>query len=119
MINKSKYWICPSGYEVASPRIVEAIYAECVPVLISLDHVLLFGDVLDWDAFSVQVSMSEIPNMKIILMDIPEDEYLRMHERVMQMQRHFVVNDPSRRFDVFHMILHSIWLKMLNVQISR
>ncbi|KAF6164057.1 hypothetical protein GIB67_037466 [Kingdonia uniflora] len=119
MMNKSKYCICPSGYEVASPRIVEAIYAECVPVLISQDYVLPFSDVLDWDAFSVQVPVSEIPNLKRILMDIPEDEYLRMHERVKQVQRHFVVNDPPRRYDVFHMILHSIWLRRLNVQISR
>ncbi|KAF6171433.1 hypothetical protein GIB67_028089 [Kingdonia uniflora] len=55
MMNKSKCYICPSGYEVASMIIVKTIYAECVLVLISQDHVLPFSDVLDWDAFSVQV----------------------------------------------------------------
>ncbi|KAM1512672.1 hypothetical protein ACFX1Z_024204 [Malus domestica] len=117
MLKKSKYCICPSGHEVASPRIVEAIYAECVPVLISQHYVLPFSDVLNWDSFSVQVSVSEIPKLKEILMGIPEEQYRRMQERVKQVQRHFVVNNPPKRYDVFHMIIHSIWLRRLNVQI--
>ena len=116
-MKKSKYCICPSGHEVASPRIVEAIYAECVPVLISQHYVLPFSDVLDWGSFSVQVSVDEIPNLKKILLGIPQDRYIRMQERVKQVQRHFVVNNPPKRFDVFHMIIHSIWLRRLNVAV--
>ncbi|KAF7837378.1 putative glycosyltransferase [Senna tora] len=116
-MKKSKYCLCPSGYEVASPRIVEAIYAECVPVIISQQYVLPFSDVLKWESFSVEISVSEIPKMKEILMGIPHEEYLRMQERVKQVQRHFMVNNPPKRYDVFHMILHSIWLRRLNLHV--
>ncbi|OMP03963.1 Exostosin-like protein [Corchorus capsularis] len=111
MMKKSKFCLCPSGHEVASPRIVEAIYAECVPVLISKNYVLPFSDVLNWDSFSVQVAVDELPNLKKILMGISEDRYLRMLEHVKQVQRHFLVNDPPKRYDVFNMIIHSIWLR--------
>ncbi|KAK4594198.1 hypothetical protein RGQ29_018043 [Quercus rubra] len=119
MLKKSKYCICPSGHEVASPRIAEAIYSECVPVLISQHYVLPFSDVLNWDSFTIQVSVSEIPNLKKILLGISDDQYVRMQERVKQVQRHFVVNDPPKRYDVFHMIIHSIWLRRLNFNINR
>ncbi|GKB82380.1 probable glycosyltransferase, partial [Tanacetum coccineum] len=82
MMKTSCFCICPSGFEVASPRIVEAIYAECVPVLISQHYVLPFSDVLNWDAFSVRVSVSEIPNLKKILLDISDDKYKRLQENV-------------------------------------
>ncbi|KAJ8748166.1 hypothetical protein K2173_000574 [Erythroxylum novogranatense] len=118
MMKKSKFCICPSGHEVASPRVVEAIYVECVPVLISQHYIIPFSDVLNWDSFSIQVSLSDLPNLKKILMAITQDEYLRMKERVKQVQQHFVINDPPKRFDVFHMILHSIWLRRLNVQLD-
>ncbi|KAK7350771.1 hypothetical protein VNO77_09710 [Canavalia gladiata] len=117
-LRSSKFCLCPSGYEVASPRIVEAIFAECVPVLISDSYVPPFSDVLNWKSFSVQVDVKEIPNIKNILMGIPQKRYLRMLKRVKQVQRHFVPNEPSKRFDLFHMIIHSIWLRRLNVHIQ-
>ena len=117
MMKKSKYCLCPSGHEVASPRIVEAIYAECVPVLISQDYILPFSDVLDWNSFSIQVSVSELPNLKKILMGISEGKHRKLHEAVKQVQRHFMINDPPKKYDVFHMIIHSIWLRRLNVKI--
>ncbi|KAE9621788.1 putative xylogalacturonan beta-1,3-xylosyltransferase [Lupinus albus] len=114
MLRKSKFCLCPSGYEVASPRIVEAIYTGCVPVLISDHYVPPFSDVLNWKSFSVEVPVKDIPKLKEILMSISPRQYIRMQRRVGQIRRHFEVHSPPKRFDVFHMILHSVWLRRLN-----
>ncbi|KAH1123223.1 hypothetical protein J1N35_006383 [Gossypium stocksii] len=118
MMRSSKYCLCPSGYEVASPRIVEALYNGCIPVLISKSYVPPFSDVLRWKSFSVVVSVEDIPRLKEILMKISSRQYIRMQRRVLQVRRHFEFHSPPKRFDVFHMILHSIWLRRLNVRVS-
>ncbi|XP_054801574.1 probable glycosyltransferase At5g03795 [Prosopis cineraria] len=117
MLRRSKYCLCPSGYEVASPRVPEAIYTGCVPVLISDHYVPPFSDVLNWKSFSVEVSVKEIPNLKNILMSISSRQYIRMQRRVGQIRRHFEVHHPPKRFDVFHMALHSVWLRRLNIRV--
>ncbi|RZC70608.1 hypothetical protein C5167_033770 [Papaver somniferum] len=118
MMKKTKFCICPSGYEVASPRIVEAFYAGCVPVLINDYYALPFGDVLNWRSFSVVVPVNEIPSLKKILTSISQRRYIKMQQRGLKIRRHFEVNSPPERFDVFHMILHSIWLRRLNIQVA-
>ncbi|XP_023730492.1 probable glycosyltransferase At5g03795 [Lactuca sativa] len=116
-VRNSKYCICASGWEVASPRMVEALYMGCVPVLVKDDYAKPFSDVLNWDTFSVDIPTKNIPQLKDILMAIPQRRYIRLQRNGVQVRKHFVVNLPSKRYDVFHMMLHSIWLRRLNIHI--
>ncbi|KAJ6355503.1 hypothetical protein OIU77_005986 [Salix suchowensis] len=108
-MKRSKYCICPKGYEVNSPRVVEAIFYECVPVIISDNFVPPFFEVLDWGAFSVVLAEKDIPNLKEILLSIPKEKYLQMQLGVRKAQRHFLWHASPVKYDLFYMTLHSIW----------
>ncbi|KAK6945151.1 LOW QUALITY PROTEIN: Exostosin, GT47 domain [Dillenia turbinata] len=64
--------------------------------------------------FSLQIPVHKIPEIKAILRGIPFAKYLRMQKGV---RRHFELNRPAEPFDVMHMVLHSVWLRRLNVRI--
>ncbi|XVF49129.1 hypothetical protein PTKIN_Ptkin03bG0243600 [Pterospermum kingtungense] len=108
-MKSSKYCICPKGYEVNSPRVVEAIFYECIPVIISDNFVPPFFEVLDWAAFSIILAEKDIPNLKDILLSIPKERYLALQLGVKKVQRHFLWHARPEKYDLFHMTLHSIW----------
>lgn len=108
-MKSSKYCICARGYEVHTPRIVEAIFYECIPVIISDNYVPPFFEVLNWEAFSLFVKESDLPKLRDILLSIPEEEYLRMQMGVRMVQKHFIWHKKPTKYDLFHMVLHSVW----------
>ncbi|XP_059657181.1 probable glycosyltransferase At5g03795 isoform X2 [Cornus florida] len=87
-MKSSKYCICAKGYEVNSPRVVEAFFHECVPVILSDNFVPPFFEVLNWESFAVFVLEKDIPNLKSILLSIPDKRYLEMQRRVKKSNRY-------------------------------
>ncbi|KAL7093641.1 hypothetical protein ACP275_11G051800 [Erythranthe tilingii] len=105
----SKYCICAKGYEVHTPRVVESIYYECVPVIISDNYVPPFFEVFDWESFALFVLEKDIPNLREILLSVSEDRYVMMKRRLKMVQRYFFWHKVPEKYDLFHMILHSVW----------
>lgn len=108
-MKSSRYCICARGYEVNSPRVVEAISYECVPVIISDNFVPPFLETLNWESFAVFVQEKDIPNLKSILESIPLRRYVKLYHNVKKVQQHFLWHPEPVKYDIFHMILHSIW----------
>lgn len=113
-MKSSKYCICARGYEVHTPRVVEAILYECVPVIISDNYVPPFFEVLNWEAFAVFIQEKDVPNLRNILLSIPQKKYAAMHARVKMVQQHFFWHRNPVKYDLFHMTLHSIWYNRVN-----
>ncbi|XWS17712.1 hypothetical protein CRYUN_Cryun33cG0090700 [Craigia yunnanensis] len=107
-MKSSKFCICARGHEVNNPRVVEAIFYECVPVIISDNSVPPLFEVLNWESFAIFVLEKDIPNMKNILLHISEEMYMEMHKRMKMVQQHFLWHAEPVKYDLFHMILHSI-----------
>lgn len=108
-MKSSKYCICAKGYEVHTPRVIESIYYECVPVIISDNYVPPFFEILEWESFSVFILEKDVPNLRNILVSIPEEKYTSMQNRLKIVQQYFLWHKSPVKYDLFHMILHSIW----------
>jgi xylogalacturonan beta-1,3-xylosyltransferase len=65
----------------------------------------------------VFIRPERIPEIKTILESISEKRYLTLQKRVTQVARHFELNRPAKPFDVIHMLLHSVWLRRLNIRL--
>ncbi|KAI3793692.1 hypothetical protein L1987_36312 [Smallanthus sonchifolius] len=114
----SKFCIHAKGFEVNTARIGDAIYYGCVPVVLADHYDLPFGDVLNWDSFSVVVSTQDIAFLKRILNKIVDsDEYMKLQKNMLQVQKHFQWHKIPVDFDTFYMVMYELWVRRSSVRI--
>lgn len=114
----SKFCIHAKGFEVNTARIGDALYYGCVPVVLADHYDLPYADVLNWEKFSVVLQTSDIPKLKKVLEDlITSEEYLKLQENVMRVQKHFQWHNVPVDYDAFHMVMYELWLRRSHVKI--
>ncbi|CAA3006848.1 probable glycosyltransferase At5g03795 [Olea europaea subsp. europaea] len=113
----SKYCIHAKGFEVNTARIGDALYHGCVPVVLADHYDLPYADILNWNSFSLVLSTMDIPLLKNILEEIGLEEYSKLQNNVMKVQRHFQWHNFPVDFDAFHMVMYELWLRRSHVRI--
>ena len=58
-----------------------------------------------------------ISKIKEILRGISVEEYVEKQRKVVQVQRHFMLRRPIQRYDLLYMVMHSLWLRRLNLRV--
>lgn len=73
-----------------SPRVSDAIYAGCIPVLTAEGSHYPFASFLDWSKFSVRVHPTELDQIESILAAIPLHEVEEMQANLVAVREAFV-----------------------------
>ncbi|KAK2988007.1 hypothetical protein RJ640_011270 [Escallonia rubra] len=107
---------------INSARIADSIHYGCIPgensillcslILILSDYYdLPFNDILDWQKFSIILKEREVKQLKQLLKGISGENFVSLHQSVVQVQKHFQWNSPPIRYDAFHMVMYDLWLR--------
>ncbi|CAA0812534.1 Exostosin family protein [Striga hermonthica] len=108
---RTKYCICPGGSQVNSARITDSIHYGCIPVILSNYYDLPFNDILNWHKFSIVLKEKDVYQLKQILKNITQEEFVMLHNNLVKVQKHFQWNSPPQSQDAFHMVMYELWLR--------
>eukprot|EP00049_Salpingoeca_infusionum_P025635 m.20858 g.20858 ORF g.20858 m.20858 type:complete len:484 (-) comp8216_c0_seq4:72-1523(-) len=110
----SDFCLCPRGQAAWSPRLEEAIFMGCIPVLIADDYEPPFSHLLDYSQFSVRVAQDDAHNVVEILKTISDSQKIALKTNVQRVQGLFRYTSLLAEHDGSDMtpaILFQLWLK--------
>lgn len=71
----------------------------CVSAVILHDYYdFPFNDVLDWNNFSVILKEEHVPDLEKILKGIPEENYKKMHQNLLQVDKNLSLFNQTSVF---------------------
>jgi hypothetical protein len=110
----SVFCIAPRGNAVWSPRLDEAIYHECIPVIMADNYEPPFSRILDYSSFSVRVPERNGGDLRAILSMISAAERSRLHSNLRKVKRLFRYTPWGTKpygSDAAPLIAFELWLR--------
>ena len=91
----SKFCLCVRGQAVWSPRLDEAVFAGCIPVIIADYYEPPYSRLVDYSSFSVRIYETDIPFLLEILSAIPIERLLMLQINLGKVRKIFQYSDIS------------------------
>ncbi|EIW68408.1 hypothetical protein TREMEDRAFT_32575 [Tremella mesenterica DSM 1558] len=98
-ISGARFCPQPTGIAGWSPRINDAIYAGCIPVLTAEGTHYPFADFLDWSKFSIRIKPTELDQLERILSAIPLEQLEEMQANLMLVREAFIYSTDENPED--------------------
>lgn len=89
-LSNARFCPQPTGVAGWSFRVQDAIYAGCIPILMSEGTHFPFAHVLDWTKFSIRISPTELDHLEDILTAIPIERVEEMQANLMAIREAFL-----------------------------
>jgi hypothetical protein len=86
---RSRFTLCPAGWSRWSYRLVEAIDAGSIPVILSDYYIRPSSELLDWDAFSLHLPEEALPEIDGILRSLRPERVRSMEESLTRARASF------------------------------
>ena len=77
-LKTTKFCLCPRGNKAWSPRIIDALWFGCIPVLIADYYVPPLIGLIKWDSIAITIPEAQIDSLKKLLMSITDEEVRAM-----------------------------------------
>ncbi|KAJ7493303.1 hypothetical protein B0H11DRAFT_1858695 [Mycena galericulata] len=86
ILNDTIFCPVPAGVAGWAPRIEDAIYAGCIPVMFDDSSLLPFWEMIDWRKFSVRVFTHQVQNLEQVLMSYSLEEIQQMQANLIHVR---------------------------------
>ena len=107
---RSKFCIQADGNAPWSPRLMQYMLTGCVPVIVSDKLLPPFHSTLNWTKFSVHITVSQLPDMKRILL-AADHPALLANLRIAYEPMRFTLDQAkfSSEMNVLSMLMYEMW----------
>jgi glycosyltransferase involved in cell wall biosynthesis len=109
-MEQSVFCLCPEGFHAFTPRVVEAIHAACIPVIIGEGYQLPFEHFIDYREFAVFVSRVDVPFLPSILSSVSQAKrtYMQGRMAIAAQQLTYSTEGVTSRHDAMYYLLRQL-----------
>lgn len=107
-LSTAQFCLFLRGHRAWSPRLMDAVWAGCVPVIIADYYDLPLQGIVDWASISVIVPQAQIANLKPIL--LAQRVSLPQRQAALRAAAHHLTwHRPPLPLDAFECIMIALW----------